>query len=191
MRATPSTSDTHGHDAGSLDGGLGRTHETIRNPDDSRDVAAAGVRPRAALQTHQRAVDRADCAESVRALCGRSAKVPDSLIERAKGMSVEEVFAILNQPSRGFRNQYEDGFQVLYPKKKMVGRAFTVQFMPSRSDLDAVVNAKGAIRNQTAIDMLQPGDVLVWTSSAKAPTARSWATTCSTTWPSRPSARAW
>src|SRR3954471_8324865 len=88
-------------------------------------------------------------------------KVPDKLIERAKGMSVEEVFAILSQPNRGFRNQYEDGWQVLYPKKKMVGRAFTVQFMPSRSDLDAVVNAKGAIRNQTAIDMLQPGDVLV------------------------------
>jgi len=86
-------------------------------------------------------------------------KVPDSLIERARGMSMEEAFAIL--PGKGFRNQYEDGFQVLYPKKKMVGRAFTVQFMPARPDLDAVVNAKGRITNQTAIDMVQPGDVLV------------------------------
>jgi regulator of RNase E activity RraA len=43
----------------------------------------------------------------------------------------------------------------------MVGRAFTVQFMPARPDLDAVVNAKGRITNQTAIDMVQPGDVLV------------------------------
>src|ERR1041385_1859400 len=50
-------------------------------------------------------------------------KVPDNLIQRARGMSVEEVFAILSQPNRGFRNQYEDGFQALYPKKKMVGRA--------------------------------------------------------------------
>jgi len=86
-------------------------------------------------------------------------KVPDKLIERAKGMSVEEIFAVL--PNRGYRNQYEDGFQILYPKKKMVGRAFTVQFMPARPDLDAVVNAKGRVSNQTAIDMLQPGDVMV------------------------------
>lgn len=86
-------------------------------------------------------------------------KIPDSLLERAKGMSMEEAFAIL--PGKQFRNQYEDGFQVLYPKKKMVGRAFTVQFMPARPDLDAVTNAKGRITNQTAIDMVQPGDVLV------------------------------
>jgi regulator of RNase E activity RraA len=89
-------------------------------------------------------------------------KVPDSLIERAKGMSAEEVFAIINSNrNAGFRNQYEDGFQILHPGKKMVGRAFTVQFMPARPDLDAVVNAKGRIYNQTAIDLVQPGDVLV------------------------------
>jgi regulator of RNase E activity RraA len=86
-------------------------------------------------------------------------KVPDNLIERAGGISMEEIFAVL--PSHGFRNQYADGFQILHPAKKMVGRAFTVQFMPARPDLDAIVNAKGRIYNQTAIDMLQPGDVLV------------------------------
>jgi len=86
-------------------------------------------------------------------------KVPDSFIERANGMSMEEIFAIV--PGKGFRNQYDDGFQILYPKKKMVGRAFTVQFLPARPDLDGVVNANGRVSNQTAIDMLQPGDVLV------------------------------
>src|SRR5436305_9876938 len=86
-------------------------------------------------------------------------KIPDGLLERAKGMSMEEVFAIL--PGKQFRNQYEGGWQVLYPKKKMVGRAVTVQFMPARPDLDAVVNAGGRISNQTALDLLQPGDVLV------------------------------
>src|SRR5258708_21462427 len=91
-------------------------------------------------------------------------KVPDGLIERASGMSAEEVFAIL--PGKGFRNQYEDGFQVLHPGKKLVGRAFTLQFMPLRPDLDGVTNAKaqavglGRMFNQTAIDMLQPGHVL-------------------------------
>jgi len=47
------------------------------------------------------------------------------------------------------------------------GRAFTVQFMPLRPDLEALINtrAKAAgvarMNNQVAIDMLQPGDVLV------------------------------
>src|SRR5262245_18956272 len=92
-------------------------------------------------------------------------KVPDGLIERARGLSAEEVFAVL--PGKGFRNQYEDGFRILHPGKKLVGRAFTLQFMPLRPDLDGVIDAKakaaglGRMYNQTAIDMLQPGDVLV------------------------------
>ncbi|MGB2716490.1 MAG: hypothetical protein WBC51_20065 [Vicinamibacterales bacterium] len=92
-------------------------------------------------------------------------KVPDTFIERARGLSSEEVLAIL--PGKGFRNQYADGFEILHPEKKLVGRAFTLQFMPLRPDLEAVVNAKsqaagfGRMSNQVAIDMLQPGDVLV------------------------------
>ena len=92
-------------------------------------------------------------------------KVPDELIERAKGLSSEEVWEVLTD--KKFKNQYADGFQVLHPGKTMAGRAFTVQFMPKRSDVDKVANAKakahGAadLDNQYAIDMLQPGDVLV------------------------------
>jgi 4-hydroxy-4-methyl-2-oxoglutarate aldolase len=92
-------------------------------------------------------------------------KVPDALIERAREMSAEEVWNVL--PGKGYRNQYADGFHVLHPGKKMAGRAFTVQFMPVRPDVDAVMNAKAKERgiprlhNQVAIDMLQPGDVLV------------------------------
>jgi 4-hydroxy-4-methyl-2-oxoglutarate aldolase len=92
-------------------------------------------------------------------------KVPDALIERAKGISSEEVFSVL--PGKGYRNQYEDGFEILHPGKKMVGRAFTVQFMPARPDVDGVMNAKDkakggrGLNNQVAFDMLQPGDVLV------------------------------
>jgi 4-hydroxy-4-methyl-2-oxoglutarate aldolase len=92
-------------------------------------------------------------------------KIPEALGERARGLSSEEVFAVL--PGKNFRNQYADGFQVLHPDKKLAGRAFTLQFMPLRPDLDGVINAKaqaaglGRMNNQTAIDMLQPGDVLV------------------------------
>ncbi|MGA8312896.1 MAG: hypothetical protein WB755_22915 [Terriglobales bacterium] len=91
--------------------------------------------------------------------------VPDDMLERARGLSSEEVWAVLEQ--KDFRNQYADGFQVLHPGKTMVGRAFTVQFMPQRSDVDSVAKAKAKARgiprltNQTAIDMLRPGDVLV------------------------------
>jgi 4-hydroxy-4-methyl-2-oxoglutarate aldolase len=92
-------------------------------------------------------------------------KVPDGILERVRGLSAEEVLAIL--PGKNFRNQYADGFRVLHPGTKLVGRAFTVQFMPLRPDLDTVVQAKakaaglGRMYNQAAIDMLQPGDVLV------------------------------
>src|ERR671931_676265 len=92
-------------------------------------------------------------------------RVPDAMIERARGLSSEEILAVL--PGKGFRNQYEDGFQILHPNKKLVGRAFTLQFMPLRPDLDALITVKAKaaglarMNNQTAIDMLQPGDVLV------------------------------
>ena len=56
---------------------------------------------------------------------------------------------------------------MLHPGKTMAGRVFTVQFMPMRSDVGGVAEKKAKDRgiprltNQTAIDMLQPGDVLV------------------------------
>jgi len=92
-------------------------------------------------------------------------RIPDSMISRARDLSSEEVWTGLHED--GFKNQYADGFQVLYPGKTMVGRAFTVQFMPLRGDIDEVSQNKARDRglpgltNQTAIDMLQPGDVLV------------------------------
>jgi 4-hydroxy-4-methyl-2-oxoglutarate aldolase len=92
-------------------------------------------------------------------------KVPDNLLERARELSSEEVWAVLEE--KGFRNQYADGFQILHPEKPMVGRAFTVQFMPERPDVSKVASAKakekglGSLTNQLAIDMLQPGDVLI------------------------------
>jgi len=93
-------------------------------------------------------------------------KVPDALLQQARELSSEEVWAVLDEEHK-FANQYADGFRILHPDKPMVGRAFTVQFMPLRSDLQQVAEGKAKERgiprltNQTAIDMLQPGDVLV------------------------------
>ena len=81
-------------------------------------------------------------------------------------MSAEEIWEVLED--KGFHNSdCADGFQVLHPGKTMVGRAFTVQFMPLRSDVDTVAAAKAKahgvpeLTNQAVIDMLRPGDVLV------------------------------
>jgi regulator of RNase E activity RraA len=127
-------------------------------------------------------------------------KVPDALIERAKGLSQEEItvnfggrgggggrgaggagapgaavpggagapgaVAAFGGGGGGY-SQYVGDWQVLHPGKHMSGRAFTVQFMPARADLDAVVTAKAqaagvrTLNNQYAFDMLQPGDVIV------------------------------
>jgi 4-hydroxy-4-methyl-2-oxoglutarate aldolase len=92
-------------------------------------------------------------------------KVPDDLIARARGLSSEEIWAVLQ--AKGYNNQYADGFQVLHPGRTMAGRVFTVRFMPLREDVNDVANARARsqglprLYNQTAIDMLQPGDVLV------------------------------
>lgn len=92
-------------------------------------------------------------------------KVPDSLLERVKQLSAEDVYGVL--PGAGFQNQFEGGFQLLHPGKKLAGRAVTAQFMPHRPDVAALSEktAKektgGRSTNQYVIDMLQPGDVLV------------------------------
>ena len=92
-------------------------------------------------------------------------KVPDNLIERARDLSAEDIWATLQE--KGYNNQFADGFMVLRPGKTMVGRVFTVQFMPVRADLQEIAEKKAKdhgiprLMNQTAIDMLQPGDVLV------------------------------
>ena len=45
-------------------------------------------------------------------------KVPEWLIERARGMSAEEVLSVL--PGKNYRNQFANGFQVLHPGQKLV-----------------------------------------------------------------------
>jgi 4-hydroxy-4-methyl-2-oxoglutarate aldolase len=92
-------------------------------------------------------------------------KVPNELLERARDLNSEEIWATLHE--KGYTNQFADGFTILHPGKPLAGRAFTLQFMPLRQDVDQIAQQKakehGLARliNQTAIDLLQPGDVLV------------------------------
>jgi 4-hydroxy-4-methyl-2-oxoglutarate aldolase len=93
-------------------------------------------------------------------------KVPDALLEKVKGLSAEEVFGL---ETRGYPNQFTKGWKIVHVDKKLVGRAVTLQLMPLRPDV-ADVDSTGLpsklatyqhMTHQTAINMLQPGDVLV------------------------------
>jgi regulator of RNase E activity RraA len=115
-------------------------------------------------------------------------KVPDNLLEKVKGLVIEEAWGAVRSGCsaaggggrRGaggaqsanagpgcFPNQFAGDWKILNPGKKLVGRAFTVQFMPTRADVadgmqaEAEKRGLGRLRNQTVIDMLQPGDVIV------------------------------
>jgi regulator of RNase E activity RraA len=94
-------------------------------------------------------------------------KVPDALLKEMRDMNleIEEAWSFVR--GQGFMNAYEADWKVLMPGKRLIGRAFTVQFMPSRPDLQAALQQEaqakgiGGLRNQTAIDMLQRDDVAV------------------------------
>lgn len=89
-------------------------------------------------------------------------KVPDHLLKKLREMDIAIEDMIGQVRSAGFNSQYEaQNWKVLNPQKKLVGRAFTVQFMPARPDLSEMLDVRGRMRNQTAIDMLEPGDVVV------------------------------
>ena len=92
-------------------------------------------------------------------------KVPDSILERVKEMSMEEVWGV---EGMGFPSQYAGGWKIVNPEKKVVGRAVTLLLMPLRPEV-AVVDStgipshgsEGKITHQTALDLLQKGDVIV------------------------------
>src|SRR5687767_3956452 len=62
-------------------------------------------------------------------------KVSDTLLAtmREMNLEIEEAYGVLN--GKGFTNQYSADWKVLVPSKRLIGRAFTVQFMPTRPDL--------------------------------------------------------
>jgi len=93
-------------------------------------------------------------------------KVPDALLEKVKGLITEEVFGTLG--GKNFPNQFTGDFKILNPGKRLVGRALTVQFMPTRPDVAEAIQAeatklgiKRRLGNQTPMEMLGPNDVIV------------------------------
>lgn len=94
-------------------------------------------------------------------------KVPDDLLKRAVGVSMEDIWGFLQ--SRGYDNQFEGNWHALHTDKPVVGRAMTAQYMPARPDVAKAEAAEGKAEGRIAwgnnnswpIEELVQGDVYV------------------------------
>ncbi len=94
-------------------------------------------------------------------------KVSDAILERLKNISMEEAWGVLR--NKGYMNQYEGDWQIIFPDSVMTGRVVTAQYIPLRPDLQNQVKEQGKAEgraqkggtNSWPIDILTPGDVYV------------------------------
>jgi 4-hydroxy-4-methyl-2-oxoglutarate aldolase len=92
-------------------------------------------------------------------------KVPDDLLKRAVDVSIEDIWDYLR--GKGYRCQFDGGWQALHIDKPFAGRALTAQYMPLRPDMAKAITAEGKVEgrvswtNSWPINELQEGDVYV------------------------------
>ncbi len=94
-------------------------------------------------------------------------KVSDAILARLKNISIEEAWGVLR--NKGYHNQFEGEWQVIFPDSAMTGRVVTAQYIPLRPDLQNQVKEQGKIENRAQkggtnswpIDVLVNGDVYV------------------------------
>lgn len=92
-------------------------------------------------------------------------KISDDLIERAKFIGLDDAWTILK--NEGYTNQFERNWKMVHDDVKVVGRALTARFMPSRPDIVNNINARGlkegrvGSSNSWPIEALSKGDVYV------------------------------
>ena len=101
-------------------------------------------------------------------------KVSDQILERLKNISIEEAWGVLR--NKGYNNQYEGDWQIIWPDSVMTGRVVTAQYMPLRPDFDKLIKTTGVEKegrspkggtNSWPIDVLTNGDVYVADSYGK------------------------
>lgn len=94
-----------------------------------------------------------------------SASVSNELLEQYRSVSNATVLGTLLK--RGYNKTYMNGVHSLAPGRRLVGRAVTLRYLPSRPDLAARIatGAHGEGFNETprwqALEALGPGDVFV------------------------------
>lgn len=92
-------------------------------------------------------------------------KVPDSLLDRMKLVTLEEAWAVLR--NENYKHQFEGEWQTINPDSVLVGRAATAIFVPGRPDLHRVIDQFGVrdkrvkAQNSWPIDLLVKRDVYV------------------------------
>jgi len=92
-------------------------------------------------------------------------KVPDALIERAKKIGLDEAWQVLN--NRGYTQQFDGNFKMIYDDVPIVGRVVTATFLPSRPDIEKNIKERGWANgfmgntNSWPIQVLEQGDVYV------------------------------
>jgi len=100
-------------------------------------------------------------------------KASDAMLARLKNISMEEAWGFLR--NKGYNNQYEGNWQILWPDSSMTGRVVTAQYIPLRPDLQNYVKEQGKTEgraqkggtNSWPIDILTTGDVYVADSYGK------------------------
>lgn len=92
-------------------------------------------------------------------------RVENIYLEKLRTMTLEEIWLPLYV--KGYHFQFEGGMKILHHEKKLIGRAVTCTFVPTRPDLYAVVKETGnrknwqGMCNQWVVDNLVEDDVLV------------------------------
>ena len=86
-------------------------------------------------------------------------KVPDSILERLKRISVTHAWSILG--GEGYNWQYEGDFKLINPGQVLVGRAVTAVYMPRRPDVRTIMDEKGKREGRLGDQIHWPIDVLV------------------------------
>ena len=90
--------------------------------------------------------------------------VSKALMDRLLNLSIEEAWGVLR--NEGYHCQFDEGWKMLNDKP-FVGRALTVQYMPTRPDMAGPLKKTGdaekriGASNSWPIDMLKEGDVYV------------------------------
>jgi 4-hydroxy-4-methyl-2-oxoglutarate aldolase len=98
-------------------------------------------------------------------------KASDKLMERLKKVRLEEAWGILR--NKGYQNQFEGEWMVLFPDSVMTGRVVTAQYLPLRPDVDKIIKDIGknekriGATNSWPIDVLKDGDIYVADSYGK------------------------
>ena len=96
---------------------------------------------------------------------GRPSIVSDELLDRLLNLSIEEAWGVLR--GEGYHNQFESGWEMIHVDQPFVGRALTVQYMPTRPDINEQIKNLGkkqgriGASNSWPIDMLKERDVYV------------------------------